>query len=142
MLNKHLLATLLPLTMLLIAGCSTKPNVKNNAPIRKQPVQTVSQQPVTAIEPPPTKEKDPINYCRQALQSLKQINSNKALKYNDAFNNLVGAASQYNSVRTSISQSTRQAVDAMYQFKTAKLCADIDKELLDSLIYRGERSVR
>ncbi|WP_455426960.1 permease [Dryocola sp. LX212] len=87
-------------------------------------------------------EQAKINYCRKALDSLKQINAKQAYKYNTSFNSLVSAASQYNSVRDQVATSTRQAVDSMYQFKAAKLCADIDKELMDSLVARGENAVR
>ena len=143
--NKYLTAKLLPFTFLLIAGCNSMPNAKNTsharAQAKAQPAQTVSQQASAAMDGQP-KEQDPVKYCRQALSSLKKINPDKAAKFSASLKDLVDAASKYNSVRQNINGDTRQAVDAMYQFKTAKLCADVDKELMDSLLTSGEKTVR
>ncbi|MNC26976.1 hypothetical protein D3C75_751290 [compost metagenome] len=77
-----------------------------------------------------------------ALDSLQKVNPNRARKLSNDFNSLVSAASQYNAVRGQVGDTTRQAIDSMYHFKSVKLCADIDKELMDSLVQRGESAIR
>ena len=51
------------------------------------------------------------------------------------------AASQYNSVREKVADPTRLGIDSMYQFKSIKLCADIQKTLIDTLVQRGENKL-
>ncbi|MDU6132648.1 MAG: permease [Klebsiella pneumoniae] len=70
--------------------------------------------------------------------SLKEVNPQQATKLSNDFNALVRAASQYNSVREKVADPTRLGIDSMYQFKSIKLCADIQKTLIDSLVQRGE----
>ncbi|VGI37405.1 Uncharacterised protein [Klebsiella pneumoniae] len=66
------------------------------------------------------------------------LNPQQATKLSNDFNALVRAASQYNSVREKVADPTRLGIDSMYQFKSIKLCADIQKTLIDSLVQRGE----
>ncbi|MBO2025665.1 hypothetical protein J4733_13685 [Klebsiella pneumoniae] len=73
-----------------------------------------------------------------ALDSLKEVNPQQATKLSNDFNALVRAASQYNSVREKVADPTRLGIDSMYQFKSIKLCADIQKTLIDSPVQRGE----
>lgn len=143
-LNNKPFILLLPVAVFLLAGCSLTSNKKTPVPAPSTSASTALQKPVNQPEPVQAKntEQAKIDYCRRALDSLKQVNPKQAQKYNTSFNSLVSAASQYNSVRDQVAVSTRQAVDSMYQFKAAKLCADIDKELMDSLVTRGENAVR
>ena len=66
------------------------------------------------------------------------MNPKQAAKLGNDFTALLNAASQYNSVRSKVAEPTKQGIDSMYQFKSIKLCADIEKELIDSLVKRGE----
>ena len=83
-------------------------------------------------------EQERIDTCRRALESLKEVNPKQAVKLGSDFTALISAASQYNSVRNKVAEPTRKGIDSMYQFKSIKLCADIEKELIDSLVKRGE----
>lgn len=87
-------------------------------------------------------EQERLNACRQALDSLKEVNPKEASRLGSEFTALIGAASQYNSVRTKVADPTRQGIDSMYQFKSIKLCADIEKSLIDSLVMRGDNAVK
>ncbi|EPP2806689.1 hypothetical protein ACUNRR_003526 [Klebsiella aerogenes] len=87
-------------------------------------------------------EQERLNVCRQALDSLKEVNPKEASRLGSEFTALIGAASQYNSVRTKVADPTRQGIDSMYQFKSIKLCADIEKSLIDSLVMRGDNAVK
>ena len=79
-----------------------------------------------------------LNTCRQALESLKEVNPQQATKLSSDFTALINAASQYNTVRNKVAEPTKKGIDSMYQFKSIKLCADIEKELIDSLVKRGD----
>ncbi len=65
------------------------------------------------------------------MDSLKEVNPQQATKLSNDFNALVRAAS-HNSVREKVADPTRLGIDSMYQFKSIKLCADIQKTLIDS----------
>ena len=66
------------------------------------------------------------------------MNPKQADKLGNEFTALLSAATQYNSVRSKVAEPTKQGIDSMYQFKSIKLCADIEKALIDSLVKRGE----
>jgi uncharacterized membrane protein YfhO len=144
-LKKNLLNHLCVIAIILLAGCSSNSNShKQKSVINKIPQQLASPPVEQKLQQPENIDEQvtAINSCRNALDSLKQINSGRAQKYNESFNSLVNAASQYNSVRAQISDTTRQTVDSMYQFKTLKLCSDINQALMDSLVASGEKAIR
>ena len=119
--NISLTLRVIPLAALLVAGCS---NTSSRQPVKPIATPLTSQQ--QAEQERAASEQARIESCRQALDSLKD------------FNALVRAASQYNSVREKVADPTRLGIDSMYQFKSIKLCADIQKTLIDSLVQRGE----
>lgn len=84
----------------------------------------------------------PVGACRKALDSLQAVDPGKAAKLKSQFTTLVTAATQYSNVRGQVNGTTRQAIDAMYQFQTLHLCAGIDQALMDSLASRGEGAMR
>lgn len=51
------------------------------------------------------------------------------------------SASQYNNVRDKVADPTRLGIDSMYQFKSIKLCSDIQKTLIDTTVQRGENKL-
>ncbi len=63
---------------------------------------------------------------------LKEVNPQQATKLSNEFNALVRSASQYNNVRDKVADPTRLGIDSMYQFKSIKLCSDIQKTLIDT----------
>ncbi|WP_172895514.1 hypothetical protein [Buttiauxella agrestis] len=143
--KKNLLNHLCVIAIILLAGCSSNLNSRTQkSVVNKAPQQLVSPPVEQKLKQPENIDEQvtAINSCRNALDSLKQINSGRAQKYNESFNSLVNAASQYNSVRAQISDTTRQTVDSMYQFKTLKLCSDINQALMDSLVASGEKAIR
>ena len=127
--NISLTLRVIPLAALLVAGCS---NTSSRQPVK--PIATQQQ----AEQERAASEQARIESCRQALDSLKEVNPQQATKLSNDFNALVRAASQYNSVREKVADPTRLGIDSMYQFKSIKLCADIQKTLIDSLVQRGE----
>ncbi|MOA65835.1 hypothetical protein D3C78_1923640 [compost metagenome] len=72
------------------------------------------------------------------MASLKQVNP-KAYAIKQAnFNRLVNNASVYSAVRGDVSSTTKDTLDALYKYKTNQLCAEIERDVLQGLIQRGE----
>ncbi|WP_434636435.1 permease [Klebsiella sp. I138] len=134
--NISQLIQIAPLTFILLTGCNTNQSQHPTRVVKPSSDTTLNQpQPQRQkIEP----EQKQIDSCSKALASLKEVNPKQAAKLGNNFNALISAASQYNSVRNNVAEPTRQGIDSMYQFRSIKLCADIEKELIDSLVKRGE----
>ncbi|ELO4939530.1 hypothetical protein QUQ76_004891, partial [Escherichia coli] len=49
------------------------------------------------------------------------------------FDRVMQGADIYSGVRSDIRESTQNAVDAYYRYRVDKMCADISKNVLDSL---------
>ncbi|MDU5684635.1 MAG: hypothetical protein E6017_03440 [Kluyvera cryocrescens] len=126
----------LPLLIILLSGCHSTQSQQSSGLTRslsasEQTQQQTEQQRVAS-------EQERLNTCRQALESLKEVNPQQATKLSSDFTALINAASQYNTVRNKVAEPTKKGIDSMYQFKSIKLCADIEKELIDSLVKRGD----
>ncbi|EOT6825783.1 hypothetical protein [Escherichia coli] len=68
--------------------------------------------------------------CRRELEALKRIDSAVYSKRKAEFDKLVSGASLYNGVRSEVGNYTQSAVDALYRFRSDKLCADIASDVL------------
>ncbi|MCP1107541.1 hypothetical protein M6G53_19410 [Serratia nevei] len=79
-----------------------------------------------------------IALCQQRVNSLKNINPQSYQKRIAYFNGLLANASGYAGVRGNVDESTRKAIDALYQYKTEKFCADVEHELMSDLSSRVE----
>ncbi|EFI6096020.1 hypothetical protein HUI25_005384 [Escherichia coli] len=71
--------------------------------------------------------------CRRELDALKKIDSAVYNKRKAEFDKLVSGASLYNGVRGDVGNYTQSAVDALYRFRSDKLCADISSDVLKEL---------
>lgn len=125
---------------LLLAGCESTTGQKNKP--QGTTVQAPPQQISVSPPPPPPAPVEPRNskmdLCQSELASLKQINPRSYAVKQASFNRLVNNASVYSAVRGDVNASTKDTLDALYKFKTNQLCAEIEREVLQSLIRRGE----
>ena len=71
--------------------------------------------------------------CRRDLEALKKIDSAVYNKRKAEFDKLVSGASLYNGIRSDVGNYTQNAVDALYRFRSDKLCADISSDVLQNL---------
>lgn len=71
--------------------------------------------------------------CRRELEVLKRTDSAVYNKRKAEFDKLISGALIYNGVRGDVGNYTQNAVDALYRFKSDKLCADISGDVLNSL---------
>ena len=127
---------IIPLAALLLVGCS---NTSSRQQVKPITTPLTSQQ--QAEQERAASEQERIESCRKALDSLKEVNPQQATKLSNEFNALVRSASQYNNVRDKVADPTRRGIDSMYQFKSIKLCSDIQKTLIDTLVQRGENKL-
>ncbi len=71
--------------------------------------------------------------CRRELDALKKVDINIYNKRKSEFDKLMSDAVIYNGVRENVRDYTQGAVDALYRFRSDKLCADISSDILNNL---------
>ncbi|EFH2541860.1 hypothetical protein IB394_005024 [Escherichia coli] len=113
------------LTGMLLGGCESKSGIK---PLQ----QTTGIKPVSSSGDR-LDDVEKMERCRRELEALKRIDSAVYNKRKAEFDKLVSGASLYNGVRSEVGNYTQSAVDALYRFRSDKLCADISKDILDEL---------
>ncbi|HBC0990041.1 TPA: hypothetical protein IGZ61_004833 [Escherichia coli] len=122
------------LTGLLLAGCDT-----HRAPVRK--VSSVSQdnniKPVVTLASDKLNDIEKMERCRRELEALKRIDIRIYNQRKGEFDRVMQGADIYSGVRSDIRESTQDAVDAYYRYRVDKMCADISKNVLDSLSDKG-----
>lgn len=134
--NISAIIRIVPLAIILLSGCHSTQSQQSSGLTKPSSESELTQQQTEQRRV--ASEQERINTCRQALESLKEVNPQQAAKLGNDFTALINAASQYNAVRNKVAEPTKQGIDSMYQFKSIKLCADIEKELIDSLVKRGD----
>lgn len=87
---------------------------------------------------PENKTEGPVEQCQRELSALGKINVDMYEKRRVAFSGLLKNASVYSSLRQDINSQTKETVDALYKYKTQKLCHDIEQDLQQALISHGE----
>ncbi|HGM5490042.1 TPA: hypothetical protein ACKP1B_001649 [Serratia fonticola] len=126
---------------LLLAGCQ-KTAQTSSQDSQTSTVQAPPQQiSVSPPPPPPAAEESKtskIGLCQSELASLKQVNPKAYAVKQANFNRLVNNASVYSAVRGDVNSTTKDTLDALYKYKTNQLCAEIEREVLQGLIQRGE----
>ena len=113
---------LILLTCILISGCESKTTVR---PLQ----QTSGIKPVNSSGDR-LDDVEKMERCRRELEALKRIDSAVYNKRKAEFDKLVSGASLYNGVRSEVGNYTQSAVDALYRFRSDKLCADIASDVL------------
>ncbi|HCM1955505.1 TPA: hypothetical protein N3A08_004663 [Salmonella enterica subsp. salamae serovar 9,46:z4,z24:z39:z42] len=134
------------MVVLFLAGCNNghmsvpktaTPEAEVVASAKKVPVQTNE----TIVRP--ARESSPAGgteSCDRELKALKKLDARSYAVRRAQFTRLMSSASLYASIRTDVAGGTREAVDAMYRFRTGKLCAEISRDVLDALA-RQENSI-
>ncbi|HAG3364623.1 TPA: hypothetical protein G8387_003872 [Salmonella enterica] len=134
------------MVVLFLAGCNNghmsvpktaTPEAEVVAPAQKVPVQANE----TIVRP--ARESSPAGgteSCDRELKALKKLDARSYAVRRAQFTRLMSGASLYASIRTDVAGGTREAVDAMYRFRTGKLCAEISRDVLDALA-RQENSI-
>ncbi|EAP9281428.1 hypothetical protein ES868_23495 [Salmonella enterica] len=111
--------------LLLIGGCENKPIVN---PIVQSIEATSKITPADKLD-----DLGKMERCRRELEALKKIDLSVYNKRKLEFDKLISGAALYSGVRKDVGDYTQSAVDALYRFRSDKLCADISIDVLNSL---------
>ncbi|MCW6016419.1 hypothetical protein K1Y38_27105 [Serratia marcescens] len=127
---------------LLASGCAM--DSADNRPASAVSPAVPSPTPSQAASRPAadTPKPNPVVSCQKTLDSLQVVNPSAWKRHKAEFDTLIRTAAQYGAVRDGVSDKTKGTVDAMYQFRTSKICSDIENEVMDALISHGEKAAR
>ena len=128
----HCLTAALLLTLTL-SGCQTA----------KRPVSTLSKPPSAediAEQDKRQREAERIQQCQRELDAMRGMDNEKYQKFKRELDTLMGGAAQYAGVRQRVNTGTQETVDALYRYRTSRLCADISSAMMTGLAERGERA--
>lgn len=114
---------------LLLSGCdANQMAVKRASGIKAnniKPAESVISDRLNGIEK--------MERCRRELEALKRIDIGVYNQRKVEFDRVMQGADIYSGVRSDVRVSTQDAVDAYYRYRVDKMCADISKNVLDSL---------
>ncbi|WP_432369382.1 hypothetical protein ACRPH4_22615 (plasmid) [Pantoea allii] len=79
-----------------------------------------------------------LSRCEKELDALKTISPENYQSRMAAFSQLMEAANQYGSIRGEADERTASTIDALYQYRTSRICAGISWILLKALSENGE----
>lgn len=80
-----------------------------------------------------------LEQCRQELEVIQSLGSESKKRYQQAFDGLMQEVSRYSGLRAGVGADTQETVDALYQYRVNRLCAEIHLALLTGLAERGEQ---
>lgn len=125
-----LTATLL--LALTLTGCQTA----------KRPAAALSKPGVeeTAEQDKRQREAERLQQCQRELDAMRAMDAEKHQKFKREFDILMSNAAQYAGVRQRVNTGTQETVDALYRYRTSRLCADISSAMMTGLAERGERA--
>lgn len=126
-----------------ISGCQNNehkaPEPADNAPIAAHVMQPEPKQPAPQpLQASAGLTADASSLCQKELMALSKVNKRMYARKKNEFAQLLNSTSLYSSVRGEIAGQTQNTMDALYQYKTQKLCSDIEQSVRESLIQRGE----
>lgn len=110
---------------MLLGGCKSKPTINSLQ-------QTIGIKPASSSGEC-VDDVEKMGRCRRELEALKKIDSAAYNKRKAEFDKLLSGALLYNGVRSDVGNYTQGAVDALYRFRSDKLCADIASDVLFGL---------
>ncbi|EAO1992407.1 hypothetical protein E0G79_21785 [Salmonella enterica] len=138
--------SVLVMTICFLTGCGTGlTGLSGQAKNKKSVVTTGIQQKTTGAVSGSTVQPDArstpsairsdsaVDKCGRELKALKRLDARRYALRKTQFDRLMSGASVYADVRTDVAGGTRDAVDAMYRFRTGKLCSEISQDVLDAL---------
>lgn len=77
--------------------------------------------------------------CQKELEALSGLDSTKYGHYRAAFDAIMSSAAAYFGVRSQVRNDTQNAIDALYDYKTRRVCAEIHQTLLLRLADTAEK---
>ncbi|WP_336804086.1 hypothetical protein [Erwinia aphidicola] len=83
-------------------------------------------------------QQEMLDRCEKELDALKTVSPENYRSRMTAFSELMAAANQYATIRNEMDERTTSTVDALYQYRTSRICAGISWILLKALSENGE----
>lgn len=128
----------------LMGGCS---QAGRDAPVSQVTPAAVGQKaPGVAALPPPIDDGEDVaarmRRCQGELQVLQKVDGKRHAVLKREFDRLMSGAAMYAGVRGDVQSRTQDAVDALYRYRTDRLCADIGQDVLNGLARAGEADGR
>lgn len=125
--------------VLLVSACQNNEQTKTMASQPVQPRAAPVLSPATSVTIENKKNSQGmVSSCQRELLALSKINPKVYAIRKAAFDELLSNASVYTSVRDDIGGGTKDTMDALYKYKTQKLCSDIEQSVRQTLISREE----
>ncbi|MFZ4832292.1 hypothetical protein [Rouxiella sp. Mn2063] len=137
--TRNLLTTVSILFCATLAGCALQKPKTNVVPTEQKYVSPPTQRELT-VQTSTDPETRRLQQCQQELEALKTIAPATYTVQKHEFDRIMSGAAQYAGIRQDVNGDTQGAVDALYHYKAARLCATIGQAVLDSLSNRGELS--
>jgi PBP1b-binding outer membrane lipoprotein LpoB len=106
----------LPLLIILMTGCAPK------------------SKPYSAIAAEPQQSAVSLAECEKELQGLKEIDSVKSAELTTKFERMMAGSASYANVRNVVNPGTQNTIDSLYNFQSAKVCAEIRSAMMESLV--------
>ncbi|EAC0556621.1 hypothetical protein D7N47_17300 [Salmonella enterica subsp. enterica] len=132
----------LAVAVLLLAGCGAVPKSGGITAKAVSPAAPAAGSRVNIKQAVTAQEAAPVTTgteaCDRELKALKKLDARRYALRRAQFNRLMSGAAVYAGIRTDVAGGTRQAVDAMYLFRTGKLCTDISRDVMDALARQGD----
>ncbi|EHY3137003.1 hypothetical protein K4C27_003644 [Escherichia coli] len=123
---------ILLLVGLLLTGCnSPRMMTKKVSDIEVNKIKPVK--PVELVVSDKLNDIEKMERCRRELEALKRVDIRIYNQRKAEFDRVMQGADIYSGVRSDVRVSTQDAVDAYYRYRVDKMCADISKNVLDSL---------
>jgi len=137
--KRNLSTTAIALFCTVLAGCAQHRPVTGTVTAEPKYVAPPTEREVVAqtSTDPETRR---LQQCQQELEALKTIAPATYTVQKREFDRIMAGAAQYAGIRQDVNGDTQGAVDALYHYKAARLCATIGQSVLDSLSDRGEQS--
>ncbi|HGM5492637.1 TPA: hypothetical protein ACKP1B_004337 [Serratia fonticola] len=126
------------MTALLIMGCHGTDGVVYPPRNSSQNSTPVALRNTSSAGSPAVAKENKIALCQNELTSLKKVSPESYLRQKAYFDYLVSNAIVYTAVRSNVNMQTRDTVDALYKYKIQQICAEIERDVLQGLIRRGE----
>ena len=114
---------------LLLTGCNTN----QMTPKKVSGAGENETKPVGVVASDRRSDIERMERCQRELEALKKIDIKVYNQRKSEFDRVMQGAGIYSGVRSDVRESTQIAVDAYYRYRVDKMCADISKNVLDSL---------
>lgn len=122
---------------LLAAGCAGAPAHAPKAAAVSLPVSAEKPERSTPPDEGNIVTEGALKQCQGELGALRVVSPARWQSSQAEFTKIMTAASQYAGVRAAANKETQAAMDALYEYRITRFCANISQALMTALADRG-----